>query len=161
MSFCGRSTETIWIWKDQSDWICVPCRLKVQAMLRSCNKLWLTLSWCSTDKAKIYNHFYINTRWNEVTKNRFINFNNIYKEYIGRVTNYMHIITPPWMEGQHTICTSPSTLCFMHILMSFLMPRLWRWCVCLWAGLIKTEREWTSLVVPWQLLLHSCKHLQV
>lgn len=45
--------------------------------------------------------------------------------------------------------------------MSFHVLGQFRWCVCLWAGLIKTEGERTSQVLPWQLFLHCYAPLQV
>lgn len=47
----------------------------------------------------------------------------------------------------------------MHILMSFLVSRQYRWYVCLWTRLITTKGKLTFLVVSWQLLLPSCTPL--
>lgn len=81
------------------------------------NNLWLTvnmLPWCSTDKAKIYNQFYMDclTSGRGIIRSRFTFIWILYIEQFERGRNVMHIIIPPWMEGQQTICTSPCHLMF-------------------------------------------------
>lgn len=64
----------------------------------------------------------------------------------------MHIITPAWLERLYTICTLRLRLMFYAHTNK--IPRAKTMQVMFMASLIKTEREWTFLVAPWQLLFH-------
>lgn len=94
----------------------------VWAILRHPNNLWLTvnmLPWCSTDKVKNSFTWAASEREREswdVSSHWFEYYwkalKKLLKNYTGKARKYMHIITPPWMEGQHTIWTSPCHLMF-------------------------------------------------
>ena len=66
----------------------------------------------------------------------------------------MHIITPPWTEGRHTICTSPCHLMF-NAHSNKLPTAETEQVMCLVYGPGSLKQDGLFLVVAWQLLSHT------